>query len=62
LDILLPRSHAPAQCHSEFFKLDLFAFNEALDKNKELNSKVRDYVRQNSEKLHKQLELMEQKE
>jgi hypothetical protein len=43
-------------------KLDLFAFNEALDKNKELNSKVRDYVRQNSEKLHKQLELMERKE
>ena len=43
-------------------KLDLFSFNEALEKNKELNSKVRDYVRNNSEKLHKQLELMEQKE
>ena len=42
-------------------KLDLFAFNESLDKYKELDSKVRDYVRNNSEKLHKQLELMEQK-
>ncbi|MDL1964678.1 MAG: LPP20 family lipoprotein [Deltaproteobacteria bacterium] len=43
-------------------KLDLFSFNEALDKNKELDSKVRDYVRNNSEKLHKQLESMEQKD
>jgi hypothetical protein len=43
-------------------KLDLVAFNEALNKYNELDSKVRDFVRNNSEKLHKQLELMEQKD
>jgi hypothetical protein len=42
-------------------ELDLFAFKEALNDYKELDSQVRDYVRDNAEKLHKQLEEMEQK-
>jgi hypothetical protein len=42
-------------------ELDLFAFKNALDEHKELDAKVRDYVRQNAEKLHGQLEEMEQK-
>ena len=42
-------------------ELDLFAFKSALDEHKELDEKVRDYVRQNAEKLHGQLEEMEQK-
>jgi len=42
-------------------ELDLFAFKNALDDYKELDAKVRDHVRQNAEKMHKQLEEMEQK-
>jgi hypothetical protein len=42
-------------------ELDLFAFKNALDEFRELDSQVRDYVRQNAEKLHGQLEEMEQK-
>jgi hypothetical protein len=42
-------------------EMDLFAFKNALDEHKELDAKVRDYVRQNAEKLHGQLEEMEQK-
>jgi len=42
-------------------EMDLFAFKEALDNYKELDSQVRDYVRDNAEKLHKQLKEMEQK-
>ncbi len=42
-------------------ELDLFAFKSALDEYKELDAKVRDYVRENAEKLHGQLEEMEQK-
>ena len=42
-------------------ELDLFAFKNALDEHKELDAKVRDYVRQNAERLHGQLEEMEQK-
>ena len=37
------------------------AFKNALDEHKELDAKVRDYVRQNAERLHGQLEEMEQK-
>ncbi|HUU39377.1 MAG TPA: LPP20 family lipoprotein [Desulfatiglandales bacterium] len=41
-------------------EMDLFAFKNALEEHKELDAKVRDYVRQNAEKLHGQLEDMEQ--
>lgn len=40
-------------------ELDLHAFKDALDKHKELDSKVRDYVRENAEKMHGELEKME---
>ena len=43
-------------------ELDMFAFKDALDKHKELDSKVRDYVRENAEKMHGELEKMEEKE
>lgn len=43
-------------------EMDLFAFKDALDKHKELDAKVRDYVRKNAEKMHGQLEEMEQKQ
>jgi hypothetical protein len=39
----------------------MFAFKEALDNYKELDSKVRDYVRNNAEKMHGELEKMEEK-
>jgi hypothetical protein len=42
-------------------ELDLFVFKNALDDYKELDAKVRDYVRKNAEKLHKELEEMEEK-
>ncbi len=42
-------------------ELDLFAFKDTLDDYKELDAKVRDYVRENAEKMHGQLEEMEQK-
>jgi len=42
-------------------ELDLFAFKETLNDYKELDAKVRDYVRENAEKMHGQLEEMEQK-
>ncbi len=40
-------------------KLDLEAFKETLDNYRELDSKVRDYVRQNAERLHSELRDME---
>jgi hypothetical protein len=43
-------------------EMDLFAFKNALDEHKELDAKVRDYVRQNAERMHGQLEEMEQKQ
>ena len=42
-------------------ELDMFAFKEALDNYKELDAKVRDYVRKNAEKMHGELEKMENK-
>ena len=42
-------------------KMDLLAFKEALDDYKELDAKVRDYVRDNAEKMHDELENMEGK-
>ena len=42
-------------------RLDLDAFVDSLDKMKELNSKVRDYVRKNAEKVHMDLENEEAK-
>ena len=42
-------------------ELDLFAFKGALDEYKELDEKVRDFVRDNAEKMHGQLEEMEGK-
>ena len=42
-------------------ELDLLAFKGALDEYKELDAKVRDYVRKNAEKLHQQLEREEEK-
>ncbi len=40
-------------------ELDILAFKDTLDNYKELDSKVRDYVRQNAEKLHKELKDLE---
>jgi len=40
-------------------RLDLDAFKEALDKMKELDGKVKDYVRKNAEKAHESLEAEE---
>ena len=40
-------------------ELDMFAFKDALDTYKELDKKFRDYVRQNAEKMHEELEEME---
>jgi hypothetical protein len=42
-------------------EMDLFAFKNALNDYKELDAKVRDHVRENAEKLHRQLEEMGQK-
>ncbi len=42
-------------------RLDLDAFKDSLDKMKELDSKVRDYVRKNAEKAHESLEAEEAK-
>jgi hypothetical protein len=42
-------------------ELDMFAFKDALDDYKELDSQVRDYVRKNAENMHSELEKMEQK-
>lgn len=40
-------------------ELDLVAFKETLDDYKELDEKVRDYVRENADKLHGEMEEME---
>ncbi|MBW2201811.1 MAG: hypothetical protein JRF71_13415, partial [Deltaproteobacteria bacterium] len=40
-------------------ELDLISFKENLDKYNELDEKVRDYVRDNAEKMHDELEEME---
>jgi hypothetical protein len=40
-------------------ELDLLSFKETLDDYKELDAKVRDYVRDNAEKMHDELEEME---
>jgi hypothetical protein len=42
-------------------QLDLLAFKEALDNYKDLDEKVRDYVRENADKMHGELEKMEDK-
>ncbi|MBN1849762.1 MAG: LPP20 family lipoprotein [Deltaproteobacteria bacterium] len=42
-------------------ELDLVSFSDALEKHKELDAKVRDYVRRNAEKMHEQLEEEEMK-
>lgn len=42
-------------------ELDLFSFKEALDKHKELDKQVQDYVRENAEKLHGEMEELENK-
>ncbi len=41
-------------------KMDLLAFKEALNNYNELDSRVRDFVRKNAERLHGELEKMEQ--
>jgi len=43
-------------------ELDMFAFKDALETHKELDAKVRDYVRKNADKMHDQLEEMENKQ
>jgi hypothetical protein len=40
-------------------ELDLISFKDALDNFKELDEKVRDYVRDNADKMHEELEQME---
>jgi hypothetical protein len=40
-------------------ELDLLAFKDALDNYKELDEKVRDYVRDNADRMHHELEDME---
>jgi len=42
-------------------ELDLFAFKEALDNYKELDKQVQDDVRENAEKLHGEMEDLENK-
>lgn len=42
-------------------RLDLESFKNNMDKMKELNDKVKEYVRKNAEKLHDQLEKEEEK-
>jgi len=42
-------------------ELDLFSFKEALDNYKELDKKVQDYVRENAEKLHGEMQELENK-
>jgi len=42
-------------------RLDLDAFKDSLEKAKELDTKVKDYIRQNAERLHQQLEKEEEK-
>lgn len=42
-------------------KLDLQAFSDSLGRMKDLNSKVRDYVRANAERMHGELEKEEEK-
>jgi len=43
-------------------ELNLFSFKDALEKHKELDKEVRDYVRDNAEKLHGEMEELENKE
>ena len=43
-------------------ELDLFSFKDALEKNRELDKEVQDYVRDNAEKLHGEMEELENKE
>lgn len=48
----------------EFFslsRLDLLTFKENMEKAKELDNKVRDYIRQNADRLHDELEKEEEK-
>ncbi|MFQ5481015.1 MAG: hypothetical protein ACE5DW_07030 [Thermodesulfobacteriota bacterium] len=48
----------------EFFslaRLDLEAFKDSLKKSKDLNSRVRDYIRQNADRLHEKLQKEEDK-
>ena len=40
-------------------ELDLFSFKDALEKSKELDKQVQDYVRENAEKLHGEMEELE---
>ena len=40
-------------------ELDMMAFKDALDSYKELDAKVRDYVRDNAERMHDELEELE---
>jgi len=42
-------------------ELDLFSFKEALDNYKELDKQVQDYVRENAEKMHGEMEELENK-
>jgi len=42
-------------------ELDLFSFKDALDKYKELDKQVKDYVRENAEKMHGEMEELENK-
>ena len=39
-------------------ELDLYSFTDALEKNKELDKQVQDYVRENAEKLHGEMEAL----
>lgn len=42
-------------------RLDLDAFKDSMEKAKELDAKVKNYIRQNAERLHQQLEKEEEK-
>lgn len=42
-------------------RLDLATFKDNLDRQRELNAKVRDYIRQNADKLHDELSKEEEK-
>ncbi len=53
--------HPDGQTVYALARLDLDNFKDSLDRMKELNSKVRDYVRKNAEKAHMDLEAEEAK-
>ncbi len=58
--MIVDRWQDPAdETYYSLCELDLLSFQEALHDYKELDAKIRDYVRDNAEKMHSELEEME---